>query len=430
MYSYMKQLLWLFFAIPLFAYSQNEKGIQFESVFSWEQLKEKATREGKFIFVDAYASWCGPCKRMDRDVYPTEAVGKFVNHHFIAVKVQMDTSRNDNALIKQQYAMASELSKKYNVRAFPTYLFFSPEGKIVHRESGYKIPEQFLALVKDAIDPEKQLYLMLEQYQQGKKNYKSMPVLAKFVYTILKDQETTFKIIQDYLYNYFDKLSEAEILQKDKLLFVGWWPKSFNVNHTYFSLLYNKADLVDSIMERKGYASSITDKAIRAEMVLPYLDGKDAADDKTWKTLEKNIAKKYDRITAERIIENEKIAWFSKKKDWHKVIELELTKLDKYGLDTTNVFGLFGTNNFMYDVVLKHATDKKTLDRAIAWMEALLSTEKPNAPESIDTYANLLYKAGYKEKAIMWQEKAVAAAPDYTELKDNLSKMKSGLPTW
>lgn len=430
----MKHLLWLFVTISLVcaqndSYAQKEKGIQFEPAVSWEWLKKKAAREDKFIFIDAYASWCQPCKQMDRDVYSAESVGEFVSEHFIAVKVQMDTSKNDNTLVKQQYAMAARLSKEYKVDAFPTYLFFSPEGKIVHRESGYKMPEQFLTLVKDAANPTKQLYTILEQYRQGKKNYTSMPVLAKAVYTILGDKETAFKIAEDYLYNYLDKLSDTEILQKDQLSFIGWWPKSIKIDHAYFSLLYNRADLADSVMERKGYARNITDMAIRREMVVPYLDEKDAVNEKDWKTLERNITKRYDKVSAERIITKEKIAWFTKKKDWEKVISLELARLDKNGLDTS-IMGLFGANNLMYDVVFKHATDKKTLDRAIAWMEILLLAEKPNAPESIDTYANLLYKAGYRDKAIIWQEKAVAVSPKDQELTDNLSKMKSGQPTW
>lgn len=430
----MKHLLCLFATISLVcaendSYAQKDKGIQFESVVSWEQLKKKAAQEDKFIFIDAYASWCGPCKQMDRDVYPTESIGEFVNEHFLVVKVQMDTSKNDNTLVKQQYAMAARISKEYKVDAFPTYLFFSPEGKIIHRESGYKTPEQFLALVKDAANPTKQLYTILNEYRQGKKNYTSMPVLAKAVYTILGDKETAFKITEDYLYNYLDKLSDSEILQTDYLSFIGWWPKSINVDHAYFSLLYKRADLADSVMERKGYARNITDMAIRKQMVVPYLDAKDAINEKDWKVLKRNITQRYDKGSAERIITKEKIAWFTKKKDWEKVVSLELARLDKNGLDTS-FMGLFGTNNLMYDVVFKHATDKKMLDKAIAWMERLLLAEKPNTPESIDTYANLLYKAGYKDKAILWQEKAVAKNPQNQELITNLAKMKAGRSTW
>ena len=36
---------------------------------TWEEALEKATAEEKPIFVDAYAVWCGPCKRMAREVF-------------------------------------------------------------------------------------------------------------------------------------------------------------------------------------------------------------------------------------------------------------------------------------------------------------------------------------------------------------------------
>jgi thiol:disulfide interchange protein len=46
----------------------TSKGINFENNLSWEQVKEKAKAENKYIFVDCYATWCGPCKAMDKEV--------------------------------------------------------------------------------------------------------------------------------------------------------------------------------------------------------------------------------------------------------------------------------------------------------------------------------------------------------------------------
>ncbi len=40
----------------------SSKVIHFENGLSWEQIKEKAKAEHKYIFVDCYATWCGPCK--------------------------------------------------------------------------------------------------------------------------------------------------------------------------------------------------------------------------------------------------------------------------------------------------------------------------------------------------------------------------------
>src|SRR5579872_1581201 len=99
----MKLLLSLLMLAPLVVCAQ---GIHFENGMSWEQIKGKAKVENKYIFVDCYASWCGPCMKMDQDVYSRDSVGDIVNSHFISVKVQMDTSKKDNDTIKTWYADA------------------------------------------------------------------------------------------------------------------------------------------------------------------------------------------------------------------------------------------------------------------------------------------------------------------------------------
>lgn len=35
---------------------------------TWEEVKEKAAKENKPIFVDAYTTWCGPCKWMAKNI--------------------------------------------------------------------------------------------------------------------------------------------------------------------------------------------------------------------------------------------------------------------------------------------------------------------------------------------------------------------------
>jgi len=89
--------------------NSENKGIRFEQDLSWEQIKAKAKGENKYIFIDVYATWCGPCKMMDRDVYPNDIVGAVVNDQFISVKIQMDRTAYDNELVKRRYADARSL---------------------------------------------------------------------------------------------------------------------------------------------------------------------------------------------------------------------------------------------------------------------------------------------------------------------------------
>jgi len=93
----------------LLAFSQ---GIQFEHG-TWKEVPQKAQQTDKPIFIDVYTSWCGPCKMMSQNVFPLVEVGKAYNVNFICY--QVDAEKGDGI----------EISKKYGVRAFPTYLFLN-----------------------------------------------------------------------------------------------------------------------------------------------------------------------------------------------------------------------------------------------------------------------------------------------------------------
>src|ERR1044072_2926152 len=75
--------------------SKTNCGIKWTTGLSWEQVKQKAKAENKYIFIDVFTTWCGPCKMMDKTVFINDTVGTFFNQHFISVKVQMDRTSND-----------------------------------------------------------------------------------------------------------------------------------------------------------------------------------------------------------------------------------------------------------------------------------------------------------------------------------------------
>ena len=72
------KLLYCFLLIiaPAIGYSQ-EKGIHFEHALSWTEVQAKAKAEHKYIFMDCFTTWCGPCKYMSANIFPMENVGEF-----------------------------------------------------------------------------------------------------------------------------------------------------------------------------------------------------------------------------------------------------------------------------------------------------------------------------------------------------------------
>ena len=92
----MRNTFLLCMLIPIMGVCQrNNYGIQFESDLSWQEVQAKAKAENKFIFMDCYATWCGPCKFMTDSIFTQKDVGRFMNEHFISVAVQVDQTSKD-----------------------------------------------------------------------------------------------------------------------------------------------------------------------------------------------------------------------------------------------------------------------------------------------------------------------------------------------
>ncbi|MGE5499436.1 MAG: thioredoxin family protein, partial [Syntrophothermus sp.] len=121
-------------------------GIKFEHG-NWADITARAKKENKIIFLDAFASWCGPCKWMAKNVFTDAKVGDLFNEKFVCAKIDMEKGEGN------------DLRKKFGVMAFPTFLYISPDGEtIIHRTCGSTPAETFIQNGLNALDPEKQLF--------------------------------------------------------------------------------------------------------------------------------------------------------------------------------------------------------------------------------------------------------------------------------
>ncbi len=142
---------------------KDGSGICFESGKSWEEILKQAREQHKYVFVDCYTTWCGPCKMMSRDIFPQKQVGEYFNAHFINVAIQMDKTNKDAKNIQDWYADAGKLAGLYSINAYPTYLFFSSDGSLVHRKVGATTnADEFIASGRNALNPEQQYYSFIK----------------------------------------------------------------------------------------------------------------------------------------------------------------------------------------------------------------------------------------------------------------------------
>lgn len=169
----------------------------------WESVLQKAAKENKLVFVDAYTTWCGPCKQMTKEVFSKKDAANFYNKKFINYKIDMEKGEGP------------ALAKKYKVAQYPTLLFVASDGTLIHRAAGYHNVEQLVELGNNALDPSKQLATQERKFAAGDRNpeflknytalraasYDGSHVPIAEAYLKTQDDWNT-KDVRDFIFNY------------------------------------------------------------------------------------------------------------------------------------------------------------------------------------------------------------------------------------
>ncbi len=164
---------------------------------SWDEALKLAQEEDKIIFVDAYAVWCGPCKRMAKNVFTDQKVGDFYNSNFVNVKMDMERGEGP------------EFGKKYPVAAFPTLYFIDGDGEVVTQSRGALDVEAFLKLGETALSRVDKIDELAKAYNEGDR---SPELVLKYVTALNRSGEPSLKVANEYLYEQED-LTTAENLK-------------------------------------------------------------------------------------------------------------------------------------------------------------------------------------------------------------------------
>lgn len=158
-------LIWSSFSAVL----AQTNGIRFETG-SFELTLARAQATNKYIFVDVYTEWCAPCKKLEKEVFTQPEVADFFNQHFINLKINAEKGEG------------VEFSSVFDVNAYPCALFFSPDGKLVHRTVGYFETQAFIDNGRNALNPDRQIITLHHKYESGDR---SEQVLRNYAYAML-----------------------------------------------------------------------------------------------------------------------------------------------------------------------------------------------------------------------------------------------------
>ncbi len=224
--------------LALFAltYTQAD-GIKFFDG-TWKEALELANKEDKLIFVDAYTTWCGPCKKMARDIFPMKEAGDFYNANFINMK--MDMEKGEGRTIRT----------KYNVSAFPTFLFVNGAGEMQYTSKGAKPIEKFLKMGSEALKRFDNSGQFADKYEEGDRDPE---LLRKYATALAKaNKPEASKVANEFL------RTKPDFSQLENLNFL--YDATVYADSRIFSLfMKNKT----AIAENKG-AEAVNEKIVKA----------------------------------------------------------------------------------------------------------------------------------------------------------------------
>jgi thioredoxin-related protein len=164
-------------------------GIEWSSL-SLEKAIEQAKNEDKLVFIDVFATWCGPCKYLDKKVFPDAALSEFFNAEFI--NLEIDGERGEGP----------DLMRQFELSAFPTLLFLDGEGKLIRKQVGAMDAEELLKMARVVVDPTSSpIYQMQQRFDNGERD---RVFLSKFLILLSEEQQDASSVAMTYLEEFSD----------------------------------------------------------------------------------------------------------------------------------------------------------------------------------------------------------------------------------
>lgn len=89
---------------------------------SLEQVRQQAGQSDQLFFLYFAADWCLPCQWMEQHTFPDPELSRYIQQHYLAVKVDVDQS------------YSQELKARFSVDKIPSILVYSAAGVLIDRQ--------------------------------------------------------------------------------------------------------------------------------------------------------------------------------------------------------------------------------------------------------------------------------------------------------
>ncbi len=176
---------------PILNHAANADGIAFETL-TFTQAKQKAQQTGKFIFIDFYATWCGPCKYLEKEVFTNDKVGEYFNKNFINIRI--DAEKEELGLVESIF-----------LEAYPTLVIFDKNGNQMISSVGVLEADALIAFAKRADEYE----AVFAAYKNNPNEYSNIESYLSYVIDSAPDKAN------DIALTYLNKLDTSLLLSDE-----------------------------------------------------------------------------------------------------------------------------------------------------------------------------------------------------------------------
>lgn len=122
--------------------------------YNLQEAKQIAKKEHRYILLSFSGSdWCGPCIRMRKEIFETEAFRQLADSALVLVNADFPRMKK-NQLSAQQQQLNNAMADQYNPQGqFPLTLLLDADGKVLKEWEGFVDvrPGQFTGQIRDVI---------------------------------------------------------------------------------------------------------------------------------------------------------------------------------------------------------------------------------------------------------------------------------------
>ncbi len=355
------------------------QGILFTNNNNWSEVLSQAKNTGKIVFLDAYTTWSGPCKLMNKCVFSDSSVADFYNTQFISIKMDMEKGEGP------------ALVKRYGIRQFPTLLFIDANGVVQHQAVGFHNATEFLALGKKALNTELNMYALQQRYAAGERSSGLLYALTEAYSSSMHPDMG--KVADQYL----KTQSDWATAQNMDFIFQNT-TDPFGVGFKYliqhksdFALLFGDEPTANTI-------DDVFDRYQKTHLDLPLGE----------------VQRLYTIVypeRGERLASAYRMTYYHKRENWTAFANSAIDHFERYPTDDADELGETAL------LFLHHVDNKTMLRHAARW--AAQAAESLPVWQHYDTLARLYAVTGKKRQAIKMTHVAIELARNSGEPSAN-----------